>query len=168
MSKHRGTRLGFPPRYRRRDPRNQARVAAGQALGRQLQGYDLPIRKVRNRNGSRVVTIPSEICEPMGIDFGDELRFSIKQKPSVMIGSLIKGRDVPASRKRGYDRLVRKVTRQYDRTGSKVVTIPAFFCKRIGFDFGTELMFGMTTNKLDMIIGVIKRPDDSEGEKHEA
>jgi len=163
MSKHGGTRLGFPPRYRRRDPRNKARVVAGQALGRQLQGYDVPVRKVRKRNGSRVVTIPCDFCREMGIDYGDFIRFKQTQKRSVMTGRIIKGRDVPVRRKRGYDRSVRKVTRQTDRRGSRVVTIPSDFCKEMGIDFGDEFMFELTQKTDVMKIDVKKRPGDRAG-----
>ena len=76
MSKHGKARLISPPRYFRNDPRNEARVAAGQALGRQLQGYDLPMRRLRNRSGSKVVTIPPEVCALMGVDDGDDIVFS--------------------------------------------------------------------------------------------
>ena len=165
MSKHGGARLGLPPRYFRNDPRNEARVYAGQALGRQLQGLDLPVRKVRNRNGSKVVTIPSEICEVMGIDFGDELLFRQTSNPSVMTAIVLKRPNVPANRRRGYDPMVRKVCRQHDRPTSRVVTIPSDFCKLMGIDFGDELMLSLTLKPGVVTIAVIKRPGDSTGSR---
>ena len=163
MSKHGGARLAFPPRYARGDPRNKLRMYAGQALGRQLQGYNLPVRKVRNRNGSRVVTIPTEVWESMGIDFGDELRFRLTSKQSDMTATLIWRSDVPANRRRGYDRMVRKVCRSPDSYRSKMVTIPAQVCAVMGIDFGTELLFSPTPKPDDMTITVIKRPGDPAG-----
>ncbi|MBA7574850.1 hypothetical protein ES708_16665 [subsurface metagenome] len=157
MSKHVGARLGFPPRYGRNDPRNKARQAAGAALGRHLLGYDIPVRKVRNRNGSRVVTIPTEVWESMGIDFGDELRFRLTSKPSDMTATLIKRLDVPANRQRGYDPMMRKVWRNPDSYRSKAVTIPAQVCSAMGIDFGDELLFSPTPKPDDMTITVIKK-----------
>jgi len=76
MTKHGKARLVMPPRYFRNDPRNKARESAGAALGRQLQGYDLPVRKLRKRDGSNVLTIPPEVCKQMGVDGGDDIMFS--------------------------------------------------------------------------------------------
>ncbi len=165
MSKHGGARLFMPPRYARNDPRNEARVYAGQALGRQLLGLDLPVRKVRNKNGSKVVTIPSEICEVMGIDFEDDLRYSLTAKPCVMTAIVLKRPNVPANCRRGYDRMVRKVCRHHDWYRSKVVTIPTQVCSAMGIDFGDELMFSLTLKPGVMTIAVIKRPGDPAGSR---
>ncbi|MBA7634866.1 hypothetical protein ES703_42464 [subsurface metagenome] len=85
MSKQDNARLVMPPRYFRNDPRNKVREAAGQALGRQLQGYDLPVRRLRNRNGSKVLTIPPEVCEALGVDNGDDILFSKTLRTGMVI-----------------------------------------------------------------------------------
>ncbi|GAI84378.1 unnamed protein product [marine sediment metagenome] len=112
-------------------------------------------------NGSRVVTIPTEVWESMGIDFGDELRFRLTSKPSDMTATLIKRPDVPANRRRGYELLVRKVFRHPDSYRSKMVTIPAQVCAVMGIDFGDELLFSPTPKPDDMTITVIKKPAET-------
>ncbi|MBA7523812.1 hypothetical protein ES705_15946 [subsurface metagenome] len=101
MAKKGNHRLIMPPRYFRNDPRNKAREAAGQVLGRQLQGYDLPVRKLRKRDGSNVLTIPPEVCELMGVVGGDEIMFSKTFGTGVVVIAGIKRPGDPAGCRQG-------------------------------------------------------------------
>ena len=101
MSKQEKHKLLFPPRDPRGDPRNKLRMKAGQALGRKMQGYDLPVRKVRKVKGSKMVTIPAEVCAATGIDFGDDIVFCRTDVPGVVWISAIKRPDDSAGSRRG-------------------------------------------------------------------
>lgn len=101
MSKHRNLSQYLPPRYPRNDPRNKAREVVGQALGRQIQGYDLPVRKLRQRDGSNVLTIPPEVCELMGVVGGDDIMFSKTFGTGTVIIAGIKRPEDPAGSRRG-------------------------------------------------------------------
>ena len=163
MAKKKKHKLLYPPRYPRNDPRNKLRMKVGAAIGRQMQGLDLPVRKVRYKTGSKAVTIPKEVWKAMGIEIGDELRFSITQKPGVIKVAVIKSLEVPAGRRHRCDMPTRKVRRQNDRVGCKMVTIPAEISEVLGIDFGDELLFSMTQKPGVMTITVIKRPGDPAG-----
>lgn len=101
MSKHGAAKLFLPPRYATNDPRNKAREAAGAALGRQLQGYDLPVRRLRKRDGSNVLTIPPEVCKQMGVDGGDDIMFSQTLGTGTVIIAGIKRPEDSASCRQG-------------------------------------------------------------------
>lgn len=163
MAKRKKHKLLYPPRYPRNDPRNKLRMKAGAVIGRKMQGYDMPVRKVRYKTGSKAVTIPKEVWEAMRLEIGDELRFSMAQKPGVMKVAVIKRLEVPAGRRRRCDMPTRKVRRQNDRIGCKMVTIPAEISEVLGIDFGDELLFSLTLKPGVMTITAIENQGDSAG-----
>ncbi len=75
MAKRKKHKLLFPPRYLRGDPRNKLRMKAGAAIGRQMQGQDKPVRKLRKIDGCFTVTVPPWIVEWLGIVKGDSIEF---------------------------------------------------------------------------------------------
>ena len=75
MSKQEKNKWTLPPRYPRGDPRNKLRMKAGAAIGRQMQGQDKPVRKLRKIDSCFTVTVPPWIVEWLGIVKGDSIAF---------------------------------------------------------------------------------------------
>jgi hypothetical protein len=50
-------------------------MKAGAAIGRQMQGQDKPVRKLRKIDGCFTVTVPPWIVEWLGIVKGDSIEF---------------------------------------------------------------------------------------------
>ncbi|MBA7698180.1 hypothetical protein ES703_106855 [subsurface metagenome] len=96
MAKQKKKKQLLPPRYPRGDPRNMERQSAGAVRGRKMQGYDHPVRKLRKRNGSYMVSIPKWLVEEFGWKVGDNITFTKIEVPGIMVICAIKRPEVPA------------------------------------------------------------------------
>jgi len=96
MATQKKNKLVLPPRYATGDPRNKARIAAGAKLGRKMLGYDHPVRKLRKRNGSYMVSIPKWLVAEFEWKVGDDIAFTKIEVPGLMVICAIKRPEDPA------------------------------------------------------------------------
>ena len=98
MAKQKKIKMLSPPRYPRGDPRNEARMKAGPARGRKMQRYDLPVRKLRKKDSSYMVTIPAWLVRELGFKVGDDIVFCKTDEPGVVWIAAVKRPGDPAGK----------------------------------------------------------------------
>ena len=96
MSKKKENNHKLPPRYPTGDPRNKARMEAGGKIGQKMLGFHMPVRKLRKRDGSYMVTIPGWLVKEHGFEVGDDIVFGNGGVPGAMLIAALKSKEHPA------------------------------------------------------------------------
>ncbi|MBA7707816.1 hypothetical protein ES703_116699 [subsurface metagenome] len=146
----------LPPRYRRNDPRNQARVKAGYLLSMQLRGYDYPIRKLRRVGDVCCVTLPLQVRGWLTLAKGDWLMFGSTLWPGVagfVKVSAEQYRSMTPADRAGQQLTARKIQ---GKKGALSVVVPPAICKLLLAEVGDSLYFGIRSRQRVVNVCAIK------------
>ncbi|MBA7615631.1 hypothetical protein ES703_22915 [subsurface metagenome] len=139
------------------------RIIPGAIRGIKKQGYDLPVRKVREHNRKTEVTIPSFVRRELRVVKGNFVVFA-----STGIEGLIEVAEVGAVYERDVDgtpilgRML-AISKVRKSSGSYEISIPKVAQAQLGDVKGESVIFGLTHYPGVVTIVVIKRPGDSAG-----
>ena len=139
------------------------RITPGAIRGIKKQGYDLPVRKVREHNRKTEVTIPSYVRRELGVVKGNFVVFSNTGWPGLITIAEVRAvfeRDVDGKPILGRQIAISKVRKS---SGSYEITIPKEAQAQLGDVKGENVKFGLTHYPGVVTIDVIKRPGDHAG-----
>jgi hypothetical protein len=161
MAKKSDVTLVWPPRYRRNDPRNQARVKAGHLLSMRLAGYDYPIRKLCRVGDCCCVTLPLQVRNLLDVKRGEWLVFGVTPWPGVV--SVLKISDEQYRLKRAEDRkgALLRARKVQGGNGSLFVNISPTVRKILSVEVGDFLMFGIAPGQDMVTVSAIKGDGES-------
>lgn len=147
------------------DPVKLDRIAPGAMCGLRKQGYGWPVRKVREHNRKREVTLPSYVARELRVVAGNYVVWCCTDVPGMLTIA-----EVVAVYERDIDGLpilsrqvaISKVRKS---TGSYEVTIPKEVQAALGDVNGENVAFQLTNYPGIVAVSVVKRPDNSTGSR---
>lgn len=139
------------------------RITLGSIRGIKKQGYDFPVRKVREHNRKSEVTLPSFVRRELGVVKGNFVVFSNTGWPGLITIAEVRAvyeRDVDGMPILGRQLAISKVRKS---SGSYEISIPKVAQAQLGDVKGESVKFGLTHYPGVVTIVVIKRPGDIAG-----
>ena len=150
------------------DPVKLDRIATGAMCGLKKLGYGRPARKVREHNRKKEVTLPAYVARELGVVAGNSVVWCCTDVPGMLDIAEVAAvyeRDVDGTPILGRQVAISKVRKS---SGSFEITIPKEVQEELGEATGENLAFILTNYPGVVTVGVVKRPDDSKGEKNGA
>ena len=151
------------PQVRPYDPADVDKIAAGVLKSMQLAGYDYPVRKLRKTKAGCCVTLPLQVRNYLGLEYGDWLAFGstpCRGLAGFVRVSAAQFEAIAADGHKEFRKLARKIPKG---KGPMFVRIPLAIRKILSAEVGDFLIFGLTPVDGVISICAIKGGGDSPG-----
>ncbi|MBA7484475.1 hypothetical protein ES707_20002 [subsurface metagenome] len=151
------------PRVRPYDPADVDKIAVGIERGMQLAGYDYPVRKLRKTKAGCCVTLPMQVRNYLGLEYGDWLAFG--STPWLGLAAFVRVTTkqyeaIAVDGRKEFRKLARKIPKG---KGQMFVRIPLAIRKILSAEVGDFLIFGLTPADGVISLCAIKGGGDSAG-----
>lgn len=147
------------------DSDDRAKMAAGVYKSLQQKGYEYPVRQLRHRNDSYCVTLPMQVRNYLGLEYGDWLAFG--STPCCGLAGFVRVtaaqfEAIAADGRKEFRKLARKIM---NNDGSLVIRIPPAIRKILSAEVGDSLIFDIAPGRDTVIVAAIKGGGDSAGSR---
>ncbi len=142
---------------------DRAKMAAGVYKSLQQKGYEYPVRPLRHHKDGYCVTLPMQVRNYLGLEYGDWLTFG--STPCRGLAGFVRVtaeqfEAIAADGHKEFRKLARKIM---NRDGSLVVRIPPVIRKILSAEVGDSLIFDIAPGRDTVIVAAIKGGGESAG-----
>lgn len=145
------------------DSDDRVKMAAGVYKSLQQQGYEYPVRLLRHHKDSYCVTLPMQVRNYLGLEYGDWLAFGSTPCRGLVGFVRVTAEQyeaIAADGRKEFRKLARKIM---NNRGSLVIRIPPVIRKILSAELGDSLIFDIAPGRGQVIVAAIKGSADSAG-----
>ncbi len=147
------------------DSDDRVKMAAGVYKSLQQKGYEYPVRPLRKKESGCCVTLPMQVRNYLGLEYGDWLAFGstpCRGLAGFVRVTAVQYEAIAADGHKEFRKLARKIL---DDKGSLVVRIPPVIRKILSAELGDSLIFDIAPGRGTVIVAAIKGGGESTGSR---
>ncbi len=147
------------------DSDDRAKMAAGVYKSLQQKGYEYPVRPLRHHKESYCVTLPMQVRNYLGLEYGDWLAFGSTPCRGLVGFVRVTAEQYEAIAADGHKEFRKLARKIMNHGGSLVIRIPPAVRKILSAEVGDSLIFDIAPGRGTVIVAAIKAGGDSAGSR---